>query len=104
MVQTLYFVEIVLLKKKTFLMIILLHENFQIPLVNLYLFVLKCPRFGRFPSKWSLKGPFSHKHHDIGSLRNLPKTKPVLIVKILINFNETLYITFFEPEKHEKQG
>ena len=52
----------------------------------------------------AIKGPFSHKHQDIGSLRNHQNSKPFFCDYELISFNENLYITFLEPEKFKKHG
>ena len=54
--------------------------------------------------KWTFKGPFSDKHPFRGSLRNPFSNSIEIYQNILISWDENLYESFYEPEKHENQG
>ena len=53
---------------------------------------------------FNFKGPFYHKHQDIGSLRNHQKTFSVFFDHPPISRDENLYESFYEPEKLKKHS
>ena len=54
--------------------------------------------------EWSLKGPFSAKHQEIGSNQRHLQTILLYLTSVLSEKSENLYKTFLEPVEPEKQG